>query len=63
MFHYLIYEANGSIWSAVYSNLETAKSDLRRYGCKGVIFSKVNGDVSVSNYGLVEDLTDHSDEL
>ena len=60
MYHYLIYKANGSIWSSVYSNLETAKSDLRRYGCKGVIFS---GNVSVSNYGLVEDLMDHSDEL
>jgi hypothetical protein len=62
MFHTLIYECNGKLYHDVYTNIESAKADLKRYGNhKGVIISANNP--SCRNYGLIEDLTDHSDEL
>ena len=57
----LIYKSEGKLFSSIYTKRGSAEADLRGRGRHGLVITCINP--SFTNYGLVEDLTDHIDEL
>lgn len=63
MYYTLIHmDESGKIWTECYSRRGPAEDALRASGQRGLIVADP-GYASFTNYGLVEDLTDHTEEL
>lgn len=60
---YLLLHKNeqGEIWSEIYTVKGHAEGALARSGHKGLVIQYEFG--CMTNYGLVEDLTDHTDDI
>lgn len=59
MYWFVIYELDGRLWTSLFTSQERAIQEVALAG-KGII---IGPGLSVRNYGLVEDLVDHSDEI
>lgn len=63
MYYMLIHmDEDGRIWTELYSVQGAAEDALRASGHRGLVIAEP-GYAKFTNYGLVEDLTDHRSEL
>lgn len=60
-YYVLIYKYKGKLFSSIYTKRGSAEADLKKHNCYGLVITCNNP--SFTNYGLIEDLTDHIDEL
>ena len=63
MYYHLIHQdKNGDIWSEIYTVKGMAEDEIKRRGIKALVIEEP-GYAKFTNYGLVQDLTDHTKDL